>query len=111
MVICLELYSVKRYLLKLYLFGTVLVGQCRYFSGQIGRDKPLAWELATLVLEQNPEGFKIFICLVSSKNCNPKISARTDLRAQLSEASHGRGARLGSSRSDYRLRGRVWRWN
>jgi hypothetical protein len=55
------------------------------------------------------EGFKIFICFMSRKTCNPELSTEAGLRAQLGEAFHGHDGRLGSGRSGYRLRGRLWR--
>jgi hypothetical protein len=89
--------------LELYLFGMLFVWhvlclvngrlEIRYFGSQAG----------------TREVFKIFICLMSRKNCNPELSTEAGLRAQLGEASHGHDGRLGSGRSDYRLRGRLWR--
>ena len=35
------------------------------------------------------EGFKIFVCLMPRKNCNPVLRARAGLRGHLGEASHG----------------------
>jgi hypothetical protein len=55
------------------------------------------------------EGFRIFVCLMPRKNCNPELRARAGLRGQLGEASHGHDARLGSGRSNHRLRGCLWR--
>jgi len=55
------------------------------------------------------EGSKILVCLVSRKDCNPELRRRAGLRGQLREASHGYDAGLGPGRSNYWVRGRLWR--
>ena len=92
-----------------YLLGSSIEPECQFFD-----DQKIAPLFATQftgvsrrIAQAERKTFLIFVCLMPRKDCNPKLRTRAGLKGQMGEASHGRDARLGSGRSDYRLRGRL----